>query len=83
MDKPISIKDVKGNVTVTIVEGNNNKTELSIGSFIEKITKDCGLQLIYEDYFKNDSNTSTNFRDWLDGFPFNIKSLYHGREFRT
>jgi tetratricopeptide (TPR) repeat protein len=82
MDKPISIQDVNGNVTVTIIEGNNNKTELSIGSFVEKVTRDCGLQLIYEDNFKNDSNTSTNFGDWLDGFSFNIKSVYHGREFR-
>ena len=82
MDKPISIHDVNGNVTVTIVEGNNNKTELSIGSFIEKITRDCGLQLIYEDKYKNDSNTSTNFKDWLDGFPINIKSVYYEREFR-
>ena len=82
MDKPISIHDVNGNVTVTVVEGNNNKTELSIGSFIEKTTKDCGLQLIYEDTFKKDNNTSTNFRDWLDGFSFNIKSVYHEREFR-
>jgi tetratricopeptide (TPR) repeat protein len=82
MHNPISIHDVNGNVTVTIVEGNNNQTELSIESFIDKVIKDCGLQLIYEDNYKKDSNTSTNFKDWLDGFSFNIKSIYHGREFR-
>ena len=81
--KPISIQNVNGNVTVTIIEGNNNKTELSIDSFTKRFSQDCGLRLIYnDDYFKKDNNTNTNFQDWLKGFSFNIKSIYHGREFR-
>jgi tetratricopeptide (TPR) repeat protein len=80
--KPISIQNVNGNVTVTIVEGNNNKTELSVDAFTRRFDQDCGLRLIYNDYFKQDNNTSTNFKDWLNGFSFNIKSIYYGREFR-
>ena len=80
--KPISIQNVNGNVAVTIVEGNNNTTELSIDSFTKRFAQDCGLRLIYNDYFKKDNNTNTNFQDWLKGFSFNIKSIYHGREFR-
>jgi tetratricopeptide (TPR) repeat protein len=81
-NKPISIQNVKGNVTVTIVEGNNNQTQVSIGDFIEKITIECGLRLIYEDTFKENSNTSTNFNEWLKGFSFNIKSIYYKREYK-
>jgi tetratricopeptide (TPR) repeat protein len=80
--KPISIQNVNGNVTVTIIEGNNNKTELNIDGFTKRFAQDCGLRLIYNDYFKQDNNTSTNFQEWLKGFQFNIKSIYHGREFR-
>jgi tetratricopeptide (TPR) repeat protein len=80
--KPISIQNVQGNVTVTIIEGNNNKTELSIDGFTKRFAQDCGLRLIYNDYFKQDDNTSTNFNDWLNGFSFNIKSVYHEREYR-
>jgi tetratricopeptide (TPR) repeat protein len=81
--KPISIQNVQGNVTVTIIEGNNNKTELSIDAFTKRFAQDCGLRLIYNDnYYKKDNNTNTNFQDWLKGFSFNIKSVYYEREFR-
>jgi ABC-type dipeptide/oligopeptide/nickel transport system ATPase subunit len=81
-NKPISIQNVNGNVTVTIIEGNNNKTELSIDGFTKRFAQDCGLRLIYNDYFKQDDNTSTNFNDWLNGFSFNIKSVYYEVEYR-
>ena len=81
-NKPISIQNVNGNVTITIVEGNNNKTELSIDDFIEKTNTDCGLRLIYNDYFKENNNTISNFNEWLKGFSFNFKSVYHEREYR-
>ena len=60
-NKPISIQNVQGNVTVTIVEGNNNQTQVTIGDFIEKTKTECGLRLIYEDIFKENSNTISNF----------------------
>ena len=82
MDKPISIQNVKGNVTVTIVEGNNNQTQVTIGDFIEKTNIECGLRLIYEDIFKENSNTTSNFNEWLDGFTFNLRSIYYKREYR-
>src|SRR5215203_6815731 len=80
--KPISIQNVQGNVTVTIVEGSNNQTQVTIGDFIEKINIACGLRLIYEDNFKENNNTSTNFNEWLKGFSFNIKSVYYKREYK-
>ena len=81
-NKPISIQNVNGNVTITIVEGNNNKTEVTIGDFIEKTNTECGLRLIYEDNFKESSNTISNFNEWLRGFSFDLKSVYHEREYR-
>ena len=82
MDRPISVQNVNGNVTVTIVEGNNNQTQVSIGDFIEKTNRECGLRLIYEDDLKKNSNTTSNFNDWLKGFSFDLRSVYHKREYR-
>jgi tetratricopeptide (TPR) repeat protein len=81
-NKPISIQNVQGNVTVTIVEGNNNQTQVTIHDFIEKTKTECGLRLIYEDNFKENSNTTSIFNDWLKGFPLDLKSIYHKREYR-
>ena len=81
--KPISIQNVKGNVTVTVIDGNNNQTQVHVNEFSRKFALECGLQLIYDDGdFKKDSNTSVNFKEWLDGFQFNLKSIYYEREFR-
>jgi tetratricopeptide (TPR) repeat protein len=82
MDRPISVQNVNGNVTVTIVEGNNNQTQVTIGDFIEKTKTECGLRLIYEDTFKENNNTTSNFNEWLKGFPLDLKSIYHNREYR-
>ncbi|HSF51526.1 MAG TPA: tetratricopeptide repeat protein [Nitrososphaeraceae archaeon] len=83
MNTPISINGVGGNVTVTIIDGSNNKTDIRIDDFENSFPQECGLTFLYNDpYRKDSSNTSTHFSDWVKGFQFNIKSVYYEREYR-
>jgi tetratricopeptide (TPR) repeat protein len=83
MNTPISINDViGGNVTVTIIDGSNNKTDIKIDDFENRFQQECGLTFLYNDPYKKDRDTSTNFSDWLSGFQFNIKSIYYEKEYR-
>ena len=74
MNTPLSISDIDGNVTVTIIDGSNNKTDIRIDDFENRFPQECGLTFLYNDPYTKDSNTSTDFSDWLRGFQFNIKS---------
>ena len=68
MNTPISINDVGGNVTVTIIDGNNNKTDIRIEDFENQFPQECGFTFLYNDPFKKDSAYFYQFQDWLKGF---------------
>jgi tetratricopeptide (TPR) repeat protein len=79
---PIYIKDVGGHVTVTLVQGENNKVDVGIDQFSESLFEECGLHLLHKSHFLQHSDTLENFNEWLNGFPFLKESIYYQREYR-
>lgn len=43
---------------------------------------DLGLSLLGKDYFKENKNIESNFEDWLNGYVFNLSSIFYGKEYR-
>ena len=80
MDKPISIENVNGNVTITIVDGSNNQTNVSVDEFASRIHANCGLRLIFKDTYKD--SVKKIDKGWDKGFSFALESIYHGLEYR-
>jgi tetratricopeptide (TPR) repeat protein len=80
MVKPISIRDVNGNVTVTIVEGTGNEVKVSVDDFAKQMQQKCGFRLIHKDIFKG--SEKKHDQAWLRGFSYSLASIYNGLEYR-
>ena len=86
MSNPIEIKENTGDIIGVGIVGSNNKiikNIVNINKFIEETYSDCGLTLIHPNYFKENTDTEENLKQWRDkGYQLSLEAIFKGEEFR-
>ncbi len=50
---------------------------------INELLEDCGITLLSQNHFKENTDTIENFQQWKEkGYSFSLESVYQGKEFR-
>ena len=55
----------------------------NISIVINEFSQDCGLTLLSPDHFKENTDTTHNFKQWKEkDYSFSLESIHQGKEFR-
>ena len=78
----VEIRDVSGDIIGVGVTGSGNTIFKATNVFIDEVKQYYGLRLIESKYFEENKQTEENFKRWLEGYEFNLPSIYYGRDYK-
>ncbi len=64
------------------IEGDGNIIWKNVNLVINEYSSDCGLTLIAPNHFKENTDVDEDVRNWRNGFPFALESIYQEKEYR-
>ena len=82
MSSPIEVKENKGDVIGVGIDGDNNIIWKNVSIVVNEFSQDCGLTLLSQNHFKENSDITESVEKWKKGFPFSLESIYQKQEFR-
>ena len=83
MNAPIEIRENQGDIIGVGIDGNGNIIWKNVSIVINELSEDCGLILLSQNHFKENTDTEENFQQWKEkGYSFSLEAVYQGKSFR-